>query len=823
MAEEKKDQAQTVTTTSTAGVSRQNTSAELQGTSNKEKLRYNCVYEGIVVYANVASRLITVTVDGVLLEGCQMMSTAVGSYIGVKDVMLPAPGARVLVVYCIAGTYVIAGQPATKTKNTTWAPPVTGNIDYDVLDKSAAFRQTQSFSPSTPITVGAKLPIDMFPGEWEKTTEIGPALRLLYNFAQMDSGSLAKIEVHLLNDMVRIINNYFAHHHVGGDELIWNKKYSTWESHFTPYPHEAEGKLYVQEPLIEKTGKAYDPKKSCDPDTVSATGRWRKSTYIGFLGDMIHTWITHPTAVVSSYMENADRATNFRQWIGSDGTFMVQAAGGIHMEAGSNIICPTVLKSHNDLELKLEEQMENLDASYLKIWGQGPNWRDLRTACWQMRAYLRYIPQWHSLARWRQLEDAGYCKIPDPADAPIADPSAGEADRESITGTDPYFGYSAINLSPMGTITITDGVRNSIIMDGVSIQISTSGNLELKAGGTLSLSGRDVVIQAADNMEICSFFGGLVMKARTTLKALVEKGRLWFKTDMDPEDDDDPDYPLEDGEAPEVEKQKYGIILDAPRSSILNYGSKGFVAATSDEEAHINFEAAGKDTDVNIIADHDINMYASRYLKLRAVGFAVKAAFVKFASFIVKIGERFLLRGGRLAVTMLEANFVQAATHVSKAKHVSQNEDLEEPDFEEENTDDLGEEVDDMMKIDLQSEYKQEELKDLRFEMHAWDEASDTYALSWKSYKASAWEDSVETSSSVREEASILYPVSTRLLGNIRTNTSNYPWPGQEGKRLTCPSGPTEILTKPDNFMESDLLTTDDFTPGQFTRVYRKK
>lgn len=814
---------------STGGTTRQNTSAELQGTSNTAALAYNCIYEGVVKNVDFAAGLVAVKVEGTMIDNCRMMNAAVGSYIGVQDVGFPMVGSTVLVARCPGCTYVIGGELLIGTSKKHWAPPATGNIAYDVLAVETALADLTK-ATTIPQANGLKLPIDMFPGEWEKSTGVGPAIRLLNNLAQFDSGSLAKIEVHLMNDMVRILDNYFAHHHVGGDELIWNAKYSTWESHFTPYPHEAEGKIDENEEVAEKEENAFNQENKCKPDSYSATGRWRKSTYIGFLGDMIHEWITHPTEVASTYMEDADRATNYRQWVGSDGTYMMQASGGIQLEVNHNIICPTVLTTWNDMNLKLHEQMENLDDSFLKIWGEGPDWEDLQVSCWQMRAYLRYIPLWHSLARWKQLEDAGYCVIPTQEEAPEANPSAGEEDRKNVTGEEPYKGYAAINLSPAGTITITNGSRCSIIIDRDNIQIAAAGNLELKSGGTLSLSGRNVIIQSADNMEISSFFGGIIAKARTTFKTLVEKGRIWFKTDMDPDDDEDPYYPLDDRDAPEVEKNVYGIIMDAPRSSILNAGAKGFVAATTKEEAHINLETAGKDSDINIISSHEVNMFMSKLLKIKAYAVGIKAGVMRLTSYIMKIGERFLLKGGQLRVNSIHTNAVLAAAHISKARHVSQLEDLQAPEFDDDRTDEVDEELQDFYRRDLESLYRLEELKDLRFEMPEWEINTDD-VLHYNSYKASAWDDTAYNA--LADAMFDLYPTDsvyaatyhTRLLAGTRTSTANYPWPGKEAMMFVYRGGPREALDEPMNraFEESDIDNSDGLTPTNFMRYYKRQ
>ena len=104
--------------------------------------------------------------------------------------------------------------------------------------------------------------------------------------------------------------------------MIWNAGRTTLEHHFTGYPTEAiglkndgTGDLASGDQGIYELGEKDDP--------IDATGRWRASTYIGFLGDMLHYWVTNPTEVTSNYADGAKRAANLRTWVGSDGTLMV--------------------------------------------------------------------------------------------------------------------------------------------------------------------------------------------------------------------------------------------------------------------------------------------------------------------------------------------------------------------------------------------------------------------------------------------------------------------------------------------------------------------
>lgn len=184
--------------------------------------------------------------------------------------------------------------------------------------------------------------------------------------------------------MVRIVDQYFVHHNCGGDTLIWNNGRCNYEDHFTHYPHEASGKISESDPMGEVTDIGKGVYKLDDKhDPYDATGRWRKSTYIGFLGDMIHHWITNPTQVISTYAEGAARAGQFRTWVGADGTLMVQSAGDIVIETTSYMVIPQILHKWDHPEFSAGF-MEDLNQEYLKIWGKGGDeyWKDLNASVW---------------------------------------------------------------------------------------------------------------------------------------------------------------------------------------------------------------------------------------------------------------------------------------------------------------------------------------------------------------------------------------------------------------------------------------------------------
>lgn len=559
------------------------------------ELKTNRLYEAVIVGVDYERHLLSVQVGNLVVSNCVYLVSALAPLLGATLEVLPAKGARVLMLYASPTSYIIGTIQTTSETLTNFRGRVAGHTDKDSpMLKGKAFQQPREAETEVQ-GYGLYGPQDMYPGELDMSNHLGVAFRVLHNFAQMDAGGLATVEAHLLNDLVRIMSNTFAHHTCGGDHLVWGNGYCNDEQHFTGYQYEADGKKTESDSYAEENEDsfAYDPEASVKGSSVeSATGRWRFSRYLGFLGDMIHTFVTNPTQVMTNYHKSAERGGNFRSWIGSDGTYMIQAAGGIHLEVRKEIVVPTVFYRWDDPNFKLEEAYKNLDASYLKLWGNGPNWEDLVTSCWQMRYYMRYISQWHSLARFRQMEKKGYCEVPSEAEAKPNSSVAAEKDKESANGPFAYKGEASINITPDGSITIQQGSTTSIVINQGNIQISAPGNLELIAGHTLSLKGKFVSITAGLDLELASLFGKFTAKARNAFKILSEKARVWIKSDAKwfgrkgnncPEEGGDDFSPFDDKQN-KLEIKRFGVVIDAPQQGVLINGDREIVVNSEKDD-----------------------------------------------------------------------------------------------------------------------------------------------------------------------------------------------------------------------------------------------
>ncbi len=823
-------------------MSTQNTSSNVTGTASESvnRLTTNQLYIGKVNSVDTNRGTLDVMVEQKLISNCLYAPGAIAGVLGASQISLPQPGSLVLFLYGGQnGNYVLGAAPASVSVSEVIRPVMTGVKDVDILQMKPLLYQA-----ATEETLAAgtyPLPTDLFPGESEWSTGTGVVLRMLMNFAQMSAGDLAKIEVHLMNDMVRIMDNYFVHQTCGGEEQVWGAGRCTQERHFTPYVFEAEGKLTETEVLAEPgdTAMVYDLDKSVQDKPTSATGRWRFSEYVGFLGDMVHRFVTSPTEVISNVWEDSFRAGQYRSWVGSDGTFMLQAAGGVHVEVTQHIVIPAILKAWNDPDFDCAKAMEDLNGEFLQVWGSGPDWEDMKMACWQMNYYLKYITLWHSLARFRQMKEHGYCDIPTEKDAPERKPNANQEDVKSATGglTDsPVKGHAALVMDPAGSISLLSNGNTSVIINQGSIQAYCPGNLELKAGGVVSIQGADVSIRGANRVEVVSLFGSLSLKARTLWQALCEAGRLWLKGDAkdDGSSAEDAAEALPEGmEVVDPEFSQYSVILDASQGKTLVHGAKGTVVGATGSEGHVHIQATGTDSDVRISASRYIAFQTYKDIIVRCLNWINNSTRMLCKAMYCKIGQAFAVSGGTTAVNNLQGrmgSFLTPPRSISDRLIKTKQEDLPDPSeimdegdpYEKVTEADWAAE-DALPGRSLSTPYEQEEFSSdsMNWKLPDWSEVVGTSVQDYNSLKAAPGE---QLGSEAKENYVEISWSSARLLNAPRTDSANAPFPGNEGRMFTFTKGTDRPLTKPweSDFTVNDICTIGDFTGQSYTMYIPK-
>lgn len=714
-----------------------NKSSANTGRTATDLMSSQAVYEGTVTAVDLELRTLVVDTGSVTLNSCEYLPGCVAGLLGFSINSLPPVGTRVVVLRGRSQNYVIAAQQATGAKTPDTTGFATGFTDADPW-KEEAFNVDRA-KAGKQIGGGMHEAVDMFPGELDLTNSMGVALRALHNFAALSAGDAAKVETHLFNAMVRIVSGYFVHHSVGGDTMIWSNGGCNKEEHFTSYQFEADGKKDETETYAQEgeSTNVYDPKESCD-DIVNDTGRWRLSRYTGFLGDLIHTFVSTPTDVISTYNKGAYRNGQFRASVGADGMVAVQAHGGVFVQVTPRIQVPVMFHKWDDPEFDAEEAFKNLNSEYLKLWGSGPDWKNLEFACWQMRSYLRYIMQYHSLQRFLQLKDAGVCEVP--VDTETAGKSAAsEEDKKSTNGSDasyPWYREASISIDPSGSITIESNQHASIILNQGNIQIAAAGNLELKAGGTVSIQGRDMSILSASDMEIVSMAGKIAMKARTAWKVLCEMGRIWLKSDAEEGAGEDTEVA---GVKSTSEMGEYAIVLDA---------SKGKTLVSAKEQVTVGAETGDlylSSLGGSIFAYcREMKFLAQAKLLLSGLKVAIAGKTAAIMSNVVQLTQSVrVTSGGILTDKIIKCNGLVSSGYVAGPKDQKQLAPSNEgtPKGSDPGAAALGKEAEALSKADVYSDYIGSELDKAIYSLRAWDDVIATDKAQTESLKASLVDD----------------------------------------------------------------------------------
>lgn len=791
-------------------------------------------YQGIVTKTDYTTRRLTVEVNGTEIANCIHISGCIASLLGVASTQLPPPGANVLCMFSSMQTFVLGVQPAHQTNTELFPNLATTSSDefraanlFPVVaedgDDSNGWQQP-----------GYPLSNDILPGEEELGNNMAVTIRFLSNILQLDAGGLAVLEQCIMNDMIRMVSQYFVHHNCGGDTLIWNNGRCNYEDHFTSYPHEAAGQKDAHDPIAETSDLGqgvYELKEDDDP--YDATGRWRKSTYIGFLGDMIHHWITNPTEVVSTYAEGAARAGQFRTWVGADGTLMVQAAGDIMIETTSYMVIPQILHKWDNPELNKDDVLKELNNEYLKLWGKGKKeeyWKDMNASVWQMRQYLRYVTIWHSLSRFRQLQDKDYCVIPTEKDSKVGNKWADEDDKKAagIEIEDPVPYRTVFRCSPDGSISmVASGAYgiSSVVLNQGNIQLSAANNIEIKAGGTVSVTGNDVSAKAYRTLELVSLCGSIVQRARTAWKALCEAGRVWLKGDM-PKDG----YKAVEMAVP-AEFKEYSVIIDSSQGKTLVHGHEGAVMGSTAPAAKCTVEALNGGsaniygTNISMVAEQDM-MTHSMYLGMSASATGFNSDIINFNNWAKLTMAAFDVQP-RIRTTMVTTTGMIYAekgyigNSIFNGKYKEKMKDAGPVSLKKEDSSlDAKNKAGALKSDDVKDDYPSTEFSDQTWGLFAWSPSGDFEDPN--SLKMDYWTDAFTINNEFSDHSAFKHwTSSTSTTPAPRTDSSTCPWPGA-GASIFAFNKPTAGLTgtMEEDFKKEDLYSSDDMEPQAMYYVF---
>lgn len=557
-----------------------------QGSQTRGKLEAGKLYPGRIVDINGSTYTVQVEGSSLTIPNCVFALPVFLGLAGYRFSGRFSKGDKVMVAHGNP-PYIVSGLPGDQSDPANPRSRTHTGFGHGSL--------MQEVSPGHAHTY----PNDLFDGEFEIANMMGMTMLFCTNMISLQAGDRAKVEVCLLNDMVRLFSNEYRHHSALGDEWIFDDGRLSGEANFTSYRHESHGVASKGGALLSniKDNKA----DFADLDTANATGYWRGSRWLGWLGDFMSWFVTDPHTSVAVIGQEGWRSGRSRIWTGNDGTVLVQSVSDIVLERVTRVQVPKRKKRHDDPQGNTPDDFDKLNEDWLKKWQDTDPNRPWERA-FQLRQYARWLSGRYSLSRFRQASDDW--EVPDEDEVPSPSPHHGEDDvkKANPKTTQWMDAYATIRIYRDGSIGMQDIDGSSVTMAAGNVWISAAKHLWLEAGGDVRLiAGQNVVVKARRSVDITAQVGGIILKSRTWWKALCERGTLWLKSDAgDPENPGSKAYTPQSGDPePEVLPSAVYIQADGGRAEvratrqvrICSDGAPDNPDSTEDETASVVLES----------------------------------------------------------------------------------------------------------------------------------------------------------------------------------------------------------------------------------------
>lgn len=545
---------------------RQDSQSTATGASNKCSLTGGLIYHGAVTAITGSCYDVEIEGSGLKITQCRYALGPFLGMVGYRSSGRLSIGDRVAV---LGGqpNYIIATMPRDRVDEAS--PRSRTHTGYGV-DK---------LMPENTQGAAHTYPNDMMEGEFEIANMLGMAMVFATNLISMQAGDRAKVEVMMVNDMVRMISNEFRHHSAIGDDLIYDDGRLNAESNYTHYRHESHGKPNADDELATLPGNQYQPETS-DVDAELDTGLWRASLYKGWLGDFMHWFISDPQNAVARIGEEGFRSGRSRIWTGSDGTVLVQSTSDIILERVVRVQVPRRKKHYDDPTGNTPKDFTAMPVEFLKNWKDSDPNKPWERA-FQLRQYGRWLSQKRSFARFHAADKDW--EVPSIEDVPapdkwMVDKEAEKADKDAGELID---AYATIRIYRDGSIGAEEVGGASLVMSHGSVWLSASRHLHLEAAGDVRIiAGQNILLKARRSVDIVAVVGGIMLKSRTWLRALCEWGSVWIKSDAkDPSEKDYEEQVPDDEETdPKPAVLEHAVVIQA---------SKGKTQIKSARRVHI--------------------------------------------------------------------------------------------------------------------------------------------------------------------------------------------------------------------------------------------
>lgn len=416
-------------------------------------------------------------------------------------------------------------------------------------------------------------------GEFEIENAFNVGMSFLTNIISLNAGERAKIEAHLLKDMVRIIAEEYRNITPIGEIMSYDDGRPNMEINLGSYVHELLNKRNIDDDKAPISGHTINfpvLDKEDEQDGYHTSFGHRFKTYLGYVGNFLSMFVSDPVTNL-----NGIASGKAHVHIGNSGDILLRTVSEIALERVVRIAVP----AKRDKKLSNLPDYENRE--FLQKWNYGFGSENTIHQCaYSLRSYARYLSNYASMMRFHQASksqegNAPYY-IPSEESIPLPDMNNKEQDLIDSNGSMPAFieGYSTIRIFRDGSILSMDSTGGAVYHGRGFVEISAVKDIKLDAARDISLiAGRNMFFKAKKNIEMSSTEGGFVLKAYSLLNMLCTFGKVWIKSDSEGKETSDNKNP-----------EAYGIFLDASRNSVLINSRDNTILNQEESNLFINSE-----------------------------------------------------------------------------------------------------------------------------------------------------------------------------------------------------------------------------------------
>lgn len=408
-----------------------------------------------------------------------------------------------------------------------------------------------------PFNASAGRPVDVLPGEWGQSNELGLMIHLGRTMALLRASETAGISFHCLDDLTRLWGYNLELLTAGSERYAHDDEGEfTDREGLTPFPWEALGAF---KPETKATATAEDGALRANQESISLEPAqkdqmpiWRRQDFKGFLGSIRKTIVQVPDIPTGDEPESLSRKDIYAGLLdiqeGIDGRYSVRSAKEITFEKIALIPAPKQEKLPAD---PTGDHKNGFNASGRNWSGLDPDAvvgdlkefefnDDLLSRAAQVFDYHAYLYNVYGVQGFRihpkdwNFPDEEEIK---PTESDFAGsvndnieptdnyrmelPQIGDMVIDHRTKVKYYKTRSLIKQLDNGGILIEDGWGSQIRMEGGHVTITSPLDIIVQPGRSLiGMAPNDVIMRAGNSLDATAAKGDLRLKAERNLHAL---------------------------------------------------------------------------------------------------------------------------------------------------------------------------------------------------------------------------------------------------------------------------------------------------------------